>query len=191
MAADFFKALPTVLAHEGYLSDDKDDRGGITNFGVSLRFLEKTGDLNKDSFPDGDINRDGTINSVDIKVLSRDDVEELYKLYWWDKNNYAAICDQDIATKIFDLAVNMGSHAAHICAQRAVRAAIGLQLVEDGILGHATITAINMCKPEILMPAIKSEAAGYYRSIKAVSASKYIKGWLRRAYDTPLKENKI
>lgn len=186
--AEFLKALRTVLVHEGQLVDDKADVGGITNFGISLRFLEKTGDLNQDSFPDGDVNLDGTINAEDIKALTQDDVEEIYKLYWWDKYNYSLIHDQDIATKIFDLAVNMGSHGAHKCAQRATRSAIGLQLMEDGILGHASITAINMCKPELLMCALKSEAAGYYRSIKGEAAKKYLKGWLRRAYATPIRE---
>lgn len=188
--ADFDKAIPTVLMHEGLLSDDPDDTGGTTKFGISLQFLRQTGQLSQSDFSVLDINQDGLLNAEDIKAVTKAEAIKVYKKYWWDKYGYIAISDQNIATKIFDLAVNMGPCGAHICAQRAVRAAIGLALIEDGKLGYASFTAINMCKPDLLMCALKSEAAGYYRSIKSESASKYIKGWLRRAYDSVIMDDK-
>ena len=186
--AEFLKALPTVLFHEGLLEDNPADPGKITNFGISLQWLKQTGALSPEDFKTCDINHDGTINAQDIKSLTKEDVQNLYKMYWWDKSDYDKIADQDIATKIFDLAVNMGTHAAVLCAQRAVRAAIGLQLVLDGRLAFGTVTALNMCDPKILMAAIKSESAGYYRGIKSSAAAEFINGWLKRAYDEPVKE---
>ena len=184
--ADFDKAIKTVLMNEGMLVDDKADPGGITNFGISLRWLKQTGELSKSDFMNVDTNHDGLLDAQDIRALTQDDAMTLYKKYWWDKFGYSAINDQNIATKIFDLAVNMGPFSAHICAQRAVRSVIGLQLIENGKMEYATVTALNMCKPDLLMCAIKCEAAGYYRAIKAEAASKYIKGWLRRAYSSPV-----
>ena len=39
----FDKCLKIVLIHEGGYSDDPDDPGGTTNYGISLRFLKSVG----------------------------------------------------------------------------------------------------------------------------------------------------
>jgi len=182
--ADFIKALPTIFLHEGRYVDNKSDPGGATNYGISLRFLIKTGDLDLDGWRDGDINHDGVIDAEDIKALTKERAGNMYRLYFWDKNGYENISDQKIATKVFDLAVNMGSYAAHKVVQRATRSAVGVQIIEDGAMGQKTFRAIEMCKPEILMAAIKSEAAGVYRSIveKKPNLEVFLKGWLNRSY---------
>ena len=180
--AKFEDALPFVFKHEGRYSNDDRDPGKETNYGISLRFLMQTGDLDKDGWPDGDVNHDGSVNADDIKLMTKDDAAKLYRLYFWDKNGYEKIGDQMVATKIFDLAVNMGSFAANKIAQRAVRAAVGLILPDDGIMGLKTLTGINMCKPDKLMVALKAEAAGYYRMISYKGAKDFLTGWLSRAY---------
>ena len=84
-----------------------------------------------------------------------------------------------MATKVFDLAVNMGPNTAHCCLQRAVRAATGQALKEDGILGAATLQIVNATSAEVLLAAYRSEVAGYYRLL---NKPRYEEGWLRRAY---------
>lgn len=186
--ADFQKAVKTVLLHEGKLVDNKSDPGGMTNFGISLRFLEETGHLTSNGWKDGDINHDGKIDWKDVNAMTEDKATQFYFEYFWKPNGYGKIESQEIATKIFDLAVNMGSYVANKVAQRAVRASIGLRLEEDGIIGLKTIAAFNMCKPEILMAALKAEAAGYYRAIRYSGANNFSEGWLRRAYDNIIVE---
>lgn len=183
--AKFEDALPTIFLHEGRYVDHKDDPGGATNYGISLRFLKTVGDIDKDGWPDGDINKDGTINTEDIKLLKIDQAANIYRVMFWEKYGYEQIGDQDIATKTIDLAINIGSTGAHKIVQRAVRSAIGLRLPEDGILGIKSFTAINMCEPKQLLSAIKSEAAGYYRSIKYKGSQNFLTGWLNRAYASP------
>lgn len=180
--ADFDQAIKAILAHEGRYSDDKNDSGGPTDYGISLRFLRSIGDIDCDGWLDGDINKDHDINVEDIKALSLDDAIRLYRMYFWDVNGYEKIHVQIVATKIFDLAVNMGDRPANKIAQRAVRSVCGLKLQEDGILGLRSLAAINMCPPYALLAAIRSEAAGYYRSIKTKGANTFIDGWLNRAY---------
>ncbi len=176
-------ALPTVFLHEGRYVDRKSDPGGATNYGISLRFLVTTGDLDHDGWIDGDINQDGKVDIEDIKAMAEKDAAKLYNQYFWRPNNYDEITAESIATKIFDLAINIGSRAANKCAQRAVRACKGKLLIEDdGIIGAKSIEAINSINHIILLPAIRSEAAGYYRQIKYKGSSDYIKGWLNRAY---------
>lgn len=181
--ADFEKAIKTILAHEGKISSNPSDPGGATSFGISLRFLYDTGDLDNDGWPDGDINHDRKIDWKDVMEMTEEKARHFYFYYFWIKNSYDKIESQKIATKIFDFAVNMGSYAANKIAQRAIRASCGLRLTEDGIMGAKTIAAIRMCKPDLLFVALKSEAAGYYRSIRYAGATNFIDGWLRRAYD--------
>ena len=40
LAADFNRSIVNVLKHEGFLVYDKADPGGITNYGVSFRYLK-------------------------------------------------------------------------------------------------------------------------------------------------------
>ena len=179
-------AMPTIWLHEGRLSDNKKDPGGITNYGISLRFLLKTGDLDNDGWPDGDIDHDGDIDAEDIKKMTKEQAQKIYDLYFWSKYKYERIVPQSIATKVFDLSVNMGSVGAHKCLQRACRAAIGIKLLEDGILGQNTLNVTNNCNSDKLLAAIKSEAAGYYRSIKYAGSQDFLSGWLNRAYSDPV-----
>lgn len=55
---------------------------------------------------------------------------------------------------------------------------------EDGIVGPQTLSAINFSNPKVLIAAIKSEAAGYYRALVAKNSNqkKFLNSWLSRAY---------
>ncbi len=189
--ASFDLALPTIFQHEGGYAYFPADPGGATVWGISLRWLRTLGDLDHDGFMDGDINHDGDVNTIDIRTLSKHNAIEFYRTHWWDKYRYENIGDQEIATKLFSFSINMGSQPAHRIIQRAVRSAIGIKLDEDGILGLKTLHAINMAKPIKLLPALKSEAAGYYRSIRLKDGDekKFISGWLNRAYSDCLLSN--
>ncbi len=89
----------------------------------------------------------------------------------------------NLATKVFDLAVNMVSNWAHQLVQRALRAT-GQDIFEDGILGPMTLAAINKAYLSDLFAALKSEAAGYYRTLAATKPKRanFLKGLLKRAY---------
>ncbi len=167
----FSEAINVVLQHEGGFSDDKDDAGGATNFGISLRFLKGLGD-------EGDIDHDGDVDADDIRKMTVQQAVAIYKTQWWDRYGYEQIHSQDVATKVFDLAVNMGAKRAHIIVQRALRA-VGKVVTEDGVIGPVTMDAINNYQPRGLLPAIRSEAAGFYRGL---NQPKFLAGWLNRAY---------
>lgn len=176
----FARALAFVLSHEGGLSEDPDDPGGVTRWGISLGFLRRAGD------PAGDIDRDGDVDADDVRAVTHDFAADIYRRQWWDRYGYARINDPGIAVKIFDLAVNMGPAPAHRCLQRAVRAC-WFAVADDGVFGPKTLAAVNAADPRLLMAALKSEAAGHYRALIAArpSLAKYERGWANRAYDTP------
>ncbi len=177
--SNFDTAIITVLKHEGTFVNDPDDDGGATNFGISLRWLKSIKDHDRDGFLVGDLDHDGTVDINDIKKMSKEDAIKFYRNYWWDKYGYEKIITQSLATKVFDLSVNMGSLHAHKCLQRAVRASSSIILIEDGLFGNKSFEAINSANPEVLIAAYRSEAAGFYRSL---DKPKYINGWLNRAY---------
>ena len=151
------------MYHEGGYVKDPKDAGGETKFGISKR-----------SYP-----------HLDIKNLVRDQVRKIYFCDFWMKAKCEQIDDENLAVKFFDLAVHTGIPQAVKLIQRALRSA-GEQVVEDGIIGSITLTAINKADPTDLLPALKSEAAGYYRLIASINPSqqKFINGWLSRAYST-------
>lgn len=182
MSSNFDKAVLVVLKHEGGFIDDPDDVGGATNYGVSLRYLLAEGDLEV-----GDIDGDGDIDADDIRNMQPQDAKKIYKLKWWDKYGYEHIQDLALATKVFDLAVNMGGRQAHKLLQRAVRSS-GITLTEDGMLGPRSFSAISALTEaghgDAILAGLRSEAAGFYRILIARKAvfKKYERGWLARAY---------
>jgi lysozyme family protein len=85
----------------------------------------------------------------------------------------------NIAMKLFDLAVNTGIPQTVRLIRRALRA-VG----EDTVIGPATLAAVNKADPTALSAALKSEAAGYYRllAILKPSQQRFLEGWINRAY---------
>ena len=63
---NFGGGIRQVLIHEGGYSDHPNDAGGVTKFGISLRYLRDAGHAL------GDVDRDGDIDADDIRALDRD-----------------------------------------------------------------------------------------------------------------------
>jgi lysozyme family protein len=180
--AKFAPAFAKIIELEGGYIDHEDDRGGPTNYGISLRWLKSTGDIKL-----GDIDGDGDIDHQDIYKMTISDVSKLYWKYWWHKYDYEEINDQDIANKLFDMAINMGARQAHKLLQRAVNSLRGDdQLVDDGLIGWKTRTAINSALEVSaigLLAALRAHQEGFYRTLLAGNPKfeAFIKGWIRRA----------
>jgi len=96
--SNFEKAISKVLAHEGGYVDNKLDRGGETNFGISTRFLEKQ------------IYGYGKVPTNYVRNLTIDDAKALYKTYFWDKISGDKIKSYPIAFAILDMSINKGPH---------------------------------------------------------------------------------
>jgi len=161
--AAFAAAMVRLLAHEGGYVNDPDDPGGETKYGISRR-----------SYPD-----------LDIRNLTKAEAEAIYRRDWWNRYQFGAYPDGRVAAKIFDLAVNMGARYAHLILQRALRAAGRPEIIDDGIIGAKTMTAMRAVNGDVLLAAIRSEAAGRYRLLAELKPvrKRYLKGWLARAYE--------
>ena len=157
---EFLAAVERVLADEGGYSSNPADPGGATKFGISAR-----------SNP-----------GVNIAALTRDAAIEIYWREWWLRFGFAQL-PAAVASKTFDLAVNVGSVHAIQCLQRALRAC-GFPVTEDGVIGPATTLAARRADAAALTAAMRSEAAGHYRLVAANQkrGADFLKGWLNRAY---------
>lgn len=184
MSEFFDKAIDTILTNEGGYVNNAKDPGGATSLGISLRFLKDYAQSNPGDFDTFDVDDDGDIDAQDIKGLTKEGAKYLYKKQFWDKFKYDQIKNFLIARKVFDLCVNMYAAQAHKVVQRAIRAASGIKLLEDGILGPKSIAAINSADQTSLLAAIRSEAAGFYRLLAATKPDLqgFLQGWLSRAY---------
>ncbi|MEO1035235.1 MAG: glycosyl hydrolase 108 family protein [Pseudomonadota bacterium] len=175
--ANFRPAFDALIAKEGGYVDHPNDPGGATKYGISLRWL-----LTVDP-KDADVDDDGIVSVADIRAMTLTHAAALYLKYWWKEYRYGDIDEQDVATRIFSMSVNMGAEQAHKLVQRALTAA-GQPVKVDGILGPASRAAIARANPWALIAAIRSEQAGYYRLIARVNPKlrSFLRGWLRRAY---------
>lgn len=173
----FEKAVEIVLKHEGKMSNDPKDRGGATNYGISLRYL---------MLKELDLNGDGAVDMRDILTLNRDTASLIYKKDWWDRYRYDLINDHKIAIKVFDLAIWMGANQAHKLLQTSLNR-MGADLKIDGVLGSATLKALNdneyAGNPGELVNELRDNSIHFIINLVADNPdlTKFKMGWLRRA----------
>jgi lysozyme family protein len=160
----FDQAVAIVLRHEGGLTDDPADPGGLTNFGFDAR-----------DNPD--------LSAEEIRSMTVDQARERYYAQWWQPYRWGDLASP-LACKAFDAAVLMGAKEAITCLQRACRAA-GSKVTEDGVLGTETVGAAGYRPTAAVLAALKSEIAAYYREVLAVhpAEEKFRAGWINRAYE--------
>jgi lysozyme family protein len=174
----FDYAVDCVLHHEGGYVDHKNDPGGATNFGISLRFLQGQ------NIVDGDFDGDGDVDAADIAAMSREDAKKTYKAAFWIPNKIQDIKSSLIATKVFDMAVNMGGKQAWKLVQRSCTK-LGVVLSADGIAGPKTIAGVNslMSEDYILLREIRKQQMEFYEGLvsKKPKLAVFALGWYRRA----------
>jgi lysozyme family protein len=155
--ADFDPAVAKTLIREGgaRFTDNPDDHGGATKYGISQR-----------AYP-----------NVDIRNLSEDQAKAIYKRDYWDRVAGDALKSQAVAENIFDTAVNMGPTTATKLVQMT------LDLDVDGKFGAGTTKAVNATDETEFLAEFTLAKVARYAAIcnKDRSQSKFLLGWLNRA----------
>lgn len=90
------KALEFVLKWEGGYVNDPDDAGGETKYGISKR-----------AFP-----------NLDIKNLTLEQAKEIYESQYWTRAGCPWLKSYELATVVFDTAVNCGVGFAKSCLEK-------------------------------------------------------------------------
>ena len=155
----------------GKYHEVKNDKGGATKYGVSLRFLKDVGI---------DINDDGVVDKMDIRELTEEEAKKISYKYFYNKM-YSEL-SQPIAVALFCTGYNMGTNTGVKLLQRACNS-LGGNLVTDGVIGVNTILETKKHKENSLLVAYVSEMMDKYIDICLVNSSqmKFLKGWKNRS----------
>lgn len=171
----FPSAVAYTLSKEGRLSNDRNDRGGLTKYGIIgptlATYQRKT----------------GLLAGRTVASLTQDEAVAIYRALYW---RYDTIEDRTVAIKLFDYGVNVGLTQAVLFAQRAL-VTLGAEMKADGLWGPQTRDTLNRAVsiygvPRVLK-AMCYHAAKFYLGLVDANRSQidFIDGWLARAASRP------
>ncbi len=168
--ANFMRAIEKTLGHEGGYINHPNDKGGETNWGITIAVARANGYKDK------------------IKDMSREVAIGFYKLIYWDKLNLDKVNNQAIAEIIFDLSVNTGISSAGKKAQEMINFMTKEKDIEvDGDIGSITLRKLNDIDTSrerelaiLLLTFIQGEH--YLNCMRNREENEaFALGWLRRA----------
>lgn len=161
--------IPKVLKWEGGFVNDKSDRGGATNKGVTIATFKSMG-------YDNDADKD--IDIEDLKLLTNEQAYQIMKKLYWDKWKADFINNQSVAEQLVDWVWGSGYWGIKIPQ-------IALGLKDDGIVGSLTLSAVNKANQKEFHDLIKSERIKFVNNIVKSNPSqkKFIRGWINRIND--------
>lgn len=161
-------SIEYVLQNEGGYTNDAQDAGGATNWGITHADLARW--------------RRAPVSNGDVKSMTKAEAEEIYKAYYWAPLSLDGVEDQSIATCIFDTGVNRGLYVGASYAQRVCNE-LGSTLAVDGKIGPISIAAINSLKRRDFIADYYAHVKAGYDSIVAQHPSQrvFYNGWMNRA----------
>jgi lysozyme family protein len=164
--ARFERAIGKTFEHEGFISNHRDDSGGLTKWGISQA-----------AYPD-----------LDIAGLTLAEARAIYQRDYWRPLRLDALNDQELANEVFDMAVNAGRKTAVLLAQKAFNFFTRATIIEDGDMGPKTIGALNAATTaehrRDLVQAYRGFRFCHYSALVRHNPrfASFSRGWLRRAF---------
>jgi lysozyme family protein len=143
MEQNFKQCLKFLYEHEGGLTNLKNDRGGLTNLGVTHEEYDRYRRLKGE-----------TLRSV--SMITMEEAEDIYHTFYW-KTIQANLLPGGIDNAIFDMAVNNGVVGASKAAQRVANKLMGAKLSIDGHIGPISCDVIDDCEPHVFIDAFCDE----------------------------------
>lgn len=155
-------ALPLILIFEGKFSNNPNDKGKATNFGIT----QKTYDY---------FRKAKSLPLQNVSNISTIELEDIYESFYW----IPCKCDlmpSNIAIIVFDTAIQSGQSKAIKFLQECLKIKI------DGIIGSQTINKLKEINEIDILNFYINLRETYYKSIvlKDPSQEVFLKGWLRR-----------
>lgn len=163
----FEKFLDYIFEVEGEFTDDENDRGGATNFGITEEEAREFG------------------YAGDMRNLTKDFAKNIYLKKYYLGNKLDKVINNKVALSIFDWSFNSGRWATKK-AQVTLNSYFGYDLVVDGIFGIKTIKALNEVeeqgKSEEFLKNYHNLQRKFYHSVVEYNPtqSDFLKGWLNR-----------
>lgn len=159
---NFDNAMSHILHVEGGFVDNPVDRGGTTNFGITLKTLSEY------------LGHPATVQ--ELKDMSMFTVHDVYRVLFWNRLKLDEISDYTLCEFIMNQAVHRGVVSFVVDLQKL----LGVQV--DGIMGPKTIQALNVLYPKkLLADLLKRSFKKYARIVEQnPSQAEFIVGWINR-----------
>lgn len=159
--AEFSKYAPKLLELEGGYIDHPNDRGGITNAGITLATYRDYCGQEK--------------TPRDLQNMSYETWQNIIKDMYWDRCRADEIPNQSLAELIVDWCVNSG-----VAGVRKVQEIVGCK--SDGIVGPITLSLINSSDPRHLFERIWNARQQFYINIVKRNPTQkvFMNGWMNR-----------
>lgn len=163
--ADYQPSLKEVLGHEGGYTNDPQDPGGPTNWGITLHDAQMYWRVDA--------------SAADVRAMPLSVAKDIYKAKYWD-----AVRGDELPTGldycVFDYGVNSGVHRAIPVLQRM------LGVADDGVFGADTMKAVlaatdTPAKSKALIDAYQNERLLFLKGLK--TWDRFGKGWAKRVQD--------
>lgn len=171
----FDRAHALTAQWEGGLSDDPDDRGGVTNYGVSLAFLK---DLEAE--PRGltllrSVGLPLPASQETVLAVTPDSAKAIFRAVFWEWPGVSRLPPL-LAVVVYVFGVNAGSGQSVKLLQKA------LGVASDGIIGQDTLHAANDASDYAAAMDVIDWQETYYLNIvtSRPSQNKFLNGWLNR-----------
>lgn len=160
----FKTAVDILLRHEGGYSDRPGDRGGPTNFGITLATLSEY------------LECKATLQQ--LQTLTADKAALIYKALFWDRMALDQVESDLVATVLLDQGVLTGRGTA------VGRLQMLLGLHPDGINGPLTTIAINRENGEALAFRFVRSSSHHYTALVTGDPEQlqFFAGWSDRLY---------
>lgn len=153
---------------EGGYSNNNNDRGGETNYGITRIFMEQY----KHALPEK--------KTKPIKEITKEDAYRLYNAMWNNKR-LGYIRDKELAFVLNDYMINSGEWSVARRVQEILNSK-GEQLKTDGIIGTRTLEAIHRADKDWLIDRILADRYKNYRELVKANPSQeeFFVGWINR-----------
>jgi lysozyme family protein len=154
--------LDRILSFEGGYVNNPNDRGGPTNFGITLKTLQNC--------------RGVPVTALDVFNINRQEARDIYQKLYIFNPGFHEINDLDLAELVIDAGVNHGIRVATEWLQGAA----GVKV--DGIWGSVTKAAVNAADPRSLRAKVTAYRAQFYGKLISVDhkQAQFAAGWLNR-----------
>lgn len=167
--ANFAPAIERTLGHEGGYANNPNDKGGETNWGITIAVAKSNG-------------YEGKMKDLPLSIA-----KAIYKKEYWDKLKLDSVNNQVIAEIAFDIGVNAGIGVAAKMLQEMVNFMTTSNIEVDGKIGPKTLNKINAIKTKndneeaiALLSMLQGEH--YLNCMRKREANEVFSlGWLRRA----------
>lgn len=168
----FHKALKVIFEHEGFYSDDPDDRGGETIWGITKRVARSYG------------------YKKQMILMPREIAEQIYRERYWDAMDLESVTNinPEIAIEMMECGVNMGCSIAISFLQKSLNAlnrGKGRNLATDGVIGKNTLKVLRGLPDKDFSTVVKMQNAlqgSRYITLaqRNKSLKKFVRGWFKR-----------